>query len=248
MRIVIVEDETAAAVNLTSLLNRMFPYMNVAAQLESVTETVEWLSRNETPDLMFMDIHLADGSAFTVFSLTEVKCPVIFTTAYDSYALEAFRVNSIDYLLKPIKEEDLARAVDKLNTLTGTGDYLSRIGEMVAAQKKTQALLVYVKDRIVPQKIDEIAYLYSSNENVVLCTRKGESFQFDKTLDWACAQLPADDFFRANRQFIIARDAIEDISIWFGGRLSVNMSVAVPERIIISKAKAAEFKRWLAGM
>ena len=248
MRVVIVEDETAAAVNLTSLLNKMFPYMNVVAQLESVTETVEWLAQSEMPDLMFMDIHLADGSAFTVFTMTEVTCPVIFTTAYDSYALEAFRVNSIDYLLKPIKEEDLARAVEKLNTLTVAGGYFSRVGELISAQKKKQAFLIYDKDRIVPQKTEDIAYLYSSNETVILGTVKGESFQFDKTLEWASSQLPVDDFFRANRQFIIARDAIDDISIWFGGRLSVNLTVPVPEKVIVSKAKVAEFKRWLIGL
>lgn len=147
MRVVIVEDETAAAVNLVSLLRQTFPRMEVVAQLESVTDTVEWFSENEAPELVFMDIHLADGSAFSVFEKAEITCPVVFTTAYDQYALDAFRVNSIDYLLKPIKESDLRRAVEKLEHLTraGMGEYSRRIGELVRSQRGAQAFLVYVQ-------------------------------------------------------------------------------------------------------
>lgn len=250
MRVVIVEDETAAAVNLASLLRQTFPRMEVVAQLESVTDTVEWFSENEAPELVFMDIHLADGSAFLVFEKTEITCPVVFTTAYDQYALDAFRVNSIDYLLKPIKESDLRRAVEKLEHLTraGRGEYSRRIGEMVRSQRGAQAFLVYVKDRIIPLKTEDIAYLYSSNEKVAVCTLKGERFPFDRTLDAVMAQLPEEGFFRANRQFVISREAIEDISVWFGNRLSVNLSVEVPEKVVISKARVPEFKRWISGI
>lgn len=250
MKVVIIEDETAAALNLASLLKQMFPFMDVVTQLESVTETVEWFSTHPEPDLAFMDIHLADGSAFSIFDKTEVKCPIIFTTAYDQYALEAFRVNSIDYLLKPIKEADLRRAVGKLESLSGGGidEYARRIEQLVRGHKRAQALLVYVKDRIVPLKPEDIAYLYSSNEKVSLCTMKGDVFPFDKTLEAVMAQLPANDFFRANRQFIISREAIDDISLWFGNKLSVNLTVAVPEKVVISKARVPEFKRWLAGI
>ena len=196
MRVVIV----AAAVNLVSLLRQTFPRMEVVAQLESVTDTVEWFSENEAPELVFMDIHLADGSAFSVFEKAEITCPVVFTTAYDQYALDAFRVNSIDYLLKPIKESDLRRAVEKLEHLTraGMGEYSRRIGELVRSQRGAQAFLVYVKDRIIPLKTEDIAYLYSSNEKVAVCTLKGEHFPFDRTLDAVMAQLPEEGFFRAN--------------------------------------------------
>ena len=248
MRVVIVEDETAAAVNLVSLLRQTFPRMEVVAQLESVTDTVEWFSENEAPELVFMDIHLADGSAFSVFEKAEITCPVVFTTAYDQYALDAFRVNSIDYLLKPIKESDLRRAVEKLEHLTraGMGEYSRRIGELVRSQRGAQAFLVYVKDRIIPLKTEDIAYLYSSNEKVAVCTLKGEHFPFDRTLDAVMAQLPEEGFFRANRQFVISREAIADISVWFGNRLSVNLSVEVPEKVVISKARVPEFKRWIS--
>lgn len=250
MDVIIIEDETAAAMNLASMLKQLFPFMNVVAQLESVTETVEWFSTHETPDIAFMDIHLADGSAFSIFDKCTVNCPIIFTTAYDQYALEAFRVNSIDYLLKPIKESDLHRAVGKFQNLSGAAisQYALRIEELVRGRRSAQALLVFVKDRIVPLRPEDIAYLYSSNEKISLCTLKGEVFPFDRTLEAAMAQLPGNDFFRANRQFIVSRQAIEDISLWFGNKLSVNLSVAVPERVVISKARVPEFKRWLAGV
>ena len=157
---------------------------------------------------------------------------------------------SIDYLLKPIKESDLRRAVEKLEHLTraGMGEYSRRIGELVRSQRGAQAFLVYVKDRIIPLKTEDIAYLYSSNEKVAVCTLKGEHFPFDRTLDAVMAQLPEEGFFRANRQFVISREAIADISVWFGNRLSVNLSVEVPEKVVISKARVPEFKRWISGI
>lgn len=250
MRVVIIEDETAAAAVLASLLRENFPYMHIVAQLESVADTVEWFAAGGDPELAFMDIHLADGSAFSVFDRTEINCPIIFTTAYDQYALEAFRVNSIDYLLKPIKAADLRRAVEKLGNLAGNAvkEYMGRVGEMVEARRGTQAFLIYVKDRIVPLKTAEIAYLYSSNERVSIGTLKGEVYPFDKTLEASLALLPDEGFFRANRQFIVSREAIEDVVLWFGSKLSVNLSVETPERVVVSKARVPEFKRWLAGI
>lgn len=249
MKVIVVEDETAAAVNLMSMLRQTFPDMEVVAQLESVTETVEWLDENETPDLMFLDIHLADGSAFSIFEKTEVACPVIFTTAYDQYALEAFHVNSIDYLLKPIKEEDLRRAVEKLERLSQTAqrDYVRRVGDAMQ-QRGAQAFLVHVRDRIIPLRRERIAYFYSSNEKVTIGTLDGEQFPFDRTLEAVMPLLPEGEFFRANRQFIVAREAIGDITVWFGNRLSVNLTVETPEKVVVSKARVPEFKRWIQGI
>lgn len=250
MKVIIIEDETAAALNLQSMLGSMFPQMEVVAQLESVTESVEWFECNDSPDLIFMDIHLADGSAFTIFEKTEIKAPVIFTTAYDQYALEAFKVSSIDYLLKPIKVTDMRRAVEKLESLSRTAitEYSGRIREAVRIHRGAQAFLVQVKDRIIPLKTDDIAYCYSSNEKVTVCTLKGDTLPLDKTLETMIAQLPGNDFFRANRQFIISRQAIRDISVWFGNRLSLNLSVEVPEKVVISKARVPEFKKWISGI
>ncbi len=250
MKTVIIEDETAAAANLASLLRSTFPGMEIVAQLESVDDTVEWFGSHDAPDLVFMDIHLADGSAFSIFDRTEIECPVIFTTAYDQYALEAFKVNSIDYLLKPVKEADLRRAVGKLENLSrqAAGEFGARVGAMIRSQRAAQALLVHVRDRIIPLRPEDVAYFYSTNEKVTACTLKGERFPVDKTLDAVLAILPEKDFFRANRQFIVSREAILDISLWFGNRLSLNLSVEIPEKIVVSKARVPDFKRWLSGL
>ena len=223
---------------------------HVEGPLANIQESVEWLRTHPTPDLILADIRLSDGLSFDILRQTAIPSPIIFTTAYDEYAIQAFKYNSFDYLLKPIKESDLRRAVEKLEHLTraGMGEYSRRIGELVRSQRGAQAFLVYVKDRIIPLKTEDIAYLYSSNEKVAVCTLKGEHFPFDRTLDAVMAQLPEEGFFRANRQFVISREAIADISVWFGNRLSVNLSVEVPEKVVISKARVPEFKRWISGI
>lgn len=151
MKALIIEDETAAALNLAAVLRQVAPGVEVVATLESVAESVEWLRANPQPDLLFMDIHLADGDSFRIFKSVEVTAPVVFTTAYDQYALEAFKVNSIDYLLKPINADDVRRALEKLRRLTSGErlDYGSRVRTMAARQSE-EVFLVHVRDRIIP--------------------------------------------------------------------------------------------------
>ncbi len=251
MKVLIIEDETAAATNLRSLLSHNFPQMEIETICESIVESVEWIRNNPSPDLIFMDIHLADGNAFKIFERTEILCPIIFTTAYDQYALQAFRVNSIDYLLKPIKSDDLQRAVTKFERLSGTErtEYTAKVNDMAQRQseQQTQNFLIHIKDKIVPLPTEEIAFFYTSQERLSVCTISGEEFPMGGSLETIMGRLSEEEFFRANRQFIIARRAITDISIWFGSRLSVNLSVAIPEKIIISKARVPEFKTWLTG-
>lgn len=253
-RVVIVEDETAAAVNLQAVLRKLAPEAEVAAVLESVQESVAWFGSHPMPDLVFMDIHLADGDSFRIFERVEVTAPVIFTTAYDRYALEAFRVNSIDYLLKPISETDVERALGKLRRLTGfeRKDYGDRVRTLAAARRpaaqEQQAFLVHVRDKLIPLKREEIAYCYTRDERVTACDMQGRTYQLDKTLETLQAILPEADFFRANRQFIVSRRAVAEISVWFGSRLTLSLAVAVPERIVISKARVPEFKRWLTAV
>ena len=246
MRAVIIEDETAASRNLKVLLATSHPEIDVVATLESVAESVEWFESNEAPDLVFMDIHLADGNAFRIFDRVAISSPIIFTTAYDQYALEAFKVNSIDYVLKPIKQEELERAIGKFTSLTQSalGDYSRRVSQMVE-QSRSKTLLAHVKDKIIPIGEEEIAFFYTSNEQVTLTTIEGKCYPIDGTLESLIGEFAGGSFFRANRQFIIARRAIKDISVWFGSRLAVNLTVATPERIIVSKARASEFKTWL---
>lgn len=249
MRAIIIEDETAAARNLQVLLGELYPQMEVVATLESVGESCEWFAANAMPDLVFLDIHLADGNAFRIFDTTTISCPIIFTTAYDQYALEAFRVNSIDYILKPLKRSDLERAVGKFLTLTSPqrNDYTRRVDSMVAERRRHTTLLVQVKDRIVPLGEEQIAFFHTSEEKVSVTSLEGKSYPTEGTLESIYGRLSEEDFFRANRQFIISRKAIKDISVWFGSRLAVNLSVPTPERIIISKARTSEFKNWLAA-
>ncbi len=250
MDIVVVEDETAATVNLLSMLKEACPQCRVSATLESVSDTVEWLTTNPAPDLIFMDIHLADGDAFRIFDNVEVVSPVVFTTAYDEYALEAFSVNSIDYLLKPIKPSDLRRAIDKFSRLTGNtlDSYKVRIRTLSETTARPPlTFLVHLRDKLIPVRAEEVAYFHTADEKVTLCTLKGELYRYDKTLEAVMAHLPEEDFFRANRQFIVSRGAVSDVSVWFGSRLNLNLKVQAPERIIISKARVPVFKQWLGG-
>ena len=249
MKALLIEDETAAARNLAAVLREVAPGVQIVATLESVAESIEWLSSNPQPDLLFMDIHLADGDSFRIFGAVEVTAPVIFTTAYDRYALEAFKVSSIDYLLKPINADDVRRALEKLRRLTSGErlDYGSRVRSL-AAQRQEEVFLVRVRDRIIPLQRDRIAYCYTSNEKVTACGFDGETYPLDKTLEALQALLPEHDFFRANRQFIVARRAVKEIVVWFGSRLALHLTLETPERIIISKARVPEFKAWLRAV
>ncbi len=247
MKAVIIEDETAAEVNLRALLAGVCPEVHVAASLESVTDSVKWLRENPAPDLIFMDIHLADGEAFRIFDHVQVASPIIFTTAYDRYALEAFKVNSIDYILKPIKAEELARALEKLRLLSGSDriQYARHVAAIARDRNAKRTFLVHVRDKIVPLEASEIAFCYTFNEKVSAYTCDGRQMPLEGSLDSVMSQLPESDFFRANRQFIVSRQGIKDISVWFGSRLSLNMHIAVPERIVVSKARVPELKRWI---
>ena len=249
MKTLIIEDETAAAVNLRALLSEVEPSIEVIGVLESVAESVDYLRSNPSPELIFMDIHLADGDSFNIFKHVDINCPIIFTTAYDQYALEAFKVNSIDYLLKPIAKEDLRRALEKLRRLSAPEreSIIERTNAMAAEPRQMQqnVFLVQVRDRIRPLKAEDVAFFYTANEKVSAVTYDGTYHIIDRTLESLQASLPEQEFFRANRQFIIARKAVKDITIWFGSRLSLNLSVALPEKIIIPKARVPEFKQWL---
>jgi two-component system, LytTR family, response regulator LytT len=249
MRVLIIEDETAAARNLKTLLKSELPSVGEMVVLDSVTSSVEWLKTNDAPDVIFMDIHLADGDAFNIFDQVEVASPVIFTTAYDRYALEAFRVNSIDYLLKPIQPGDLHRSLEKLRRLTGQDlqDYLLRTAGSMHKDNSIKNFLIPLRDKIFPLPVGDIAFCHTEGEKVSAYTFDGKHYPLDKSLDMLSVLLPGNDFYRANRQFIVSRKAIRDLSVWYGNRLLVNINIAAPEKIIISKNKTPEFKKWLAG-
>jgi two-component system LytT family response regulator len=250
MKAVIIEDEVVAAQALASLLEELYPGTIVLATLQSVDDSVEWLRTHPAPDLLFMDIHLSDDSSFAIFDKAPVTCPVIFTTAYDKYALRAFEVNSIDYLLKPIHPDHLRRAMEKFRNLSGANvdsSALSALFERIRKEKAVykSCLLVSDKDKLVPLAVKDIAYIYIDIKAVVAVTFDTRRHYLTPSLDELMEQLEPAAFYRANRQYIVARAAVKDVSTWFGNKLAVNLTVPIPEKIYVSKARAKEFKEWL---
>ena len=204
--------------NLKAVMQEVDTDFEIVGEVDSIFDGVEWFRTHPMPELVFMDIHLADGSAFDICAQVDITCPIIFTTAYDEYALRAFKVNSVAYLLKPISRTDLQEAMHKLELLGGQpkAEKQPDLSEIIRSLKKEES---YKTHFLVPVK-------------------------GDKLLDELAELLNPHDFFRANRQFIVSRKAVSDISLWFNGRLAINLKVPVPEKIIISKAKASELKDW----
>lgn len=251
MRALIIEDEILAAKHLQHVLNEVGG-IEVIGVLESISETIEWFKINQQPELLFMDIHLADGSAFEIFKHIIVTCPIIFTTAYDEYALKAFKVNSIDYLLKPIDTDNVKNALKKLDSLSYSNSINSNIKNLIdifklASAYKSHFLIPLKGDKLFPVQTSQIACFYIDASLVKVRTFDDKTFTFEYTLDELTDMLNPADFFRANRQFIISRSSIKDIDFWFNSRLSVNLKVSVPEKILISKARVPDFKSWFAG-
>ena len=252
MKTVIIEDEQLAVRNLETILKELGGFKILAA-IDSIEEAVEWFSCHSQPDIVFMDIHLADGSAFEIFKKVSITSPIIFTTAYDEYALKAFKVNSVDYLLKPIDNEYVRKAMEKLKTLVPERDEKSGIQELIALYKKgpaykTHFLVPSKGDKLVPLQSADIAYVFLDASLVRAFTYGDKGYVLDLTLDELTKMLDPQLFFRANRQFIIARNAIKDIDLWFNSRLSVNLKVQVSEKILVSKARIPEFKGWFGGV
>ena len=248
MKALIIEDEVMAAKALQRLIGEVSPSMEIVGVLESIEESVEWLEQKPMPDLMFMDIHLADGSSFAIFEKVNITCPVIFTTAYDEYALKAFEVNSIDYLLKPISKEALERALAKYYALSEKRVNANQIDKLLSqlGEKKRyrSCFLLPERDKLVPLPVSSIVYIYIDAKTVKIITTGGKVYYMNHTLDDIMSELDPLVFFRANRQFIVSRDSIKDVSVWFGNKLAINLNVEVPEKIIVSKARVGEFKAW----
>lgn len=255
MKVLIIEDETAASENLIAMLQEIDPTIEVAHVLESVQQTVRWLDSNPAPDLIFMDIHLSDGSAFSLFDQMDVHTPIVFTTAYDQYALDAFAVNSIDYLLKPIKTAELVRALDKFKRWSNVDmmQYLERMMKLNAHGDKgseevfQNSLLVPVRDKLVPVNLADVVCFYSSDRRTQVILKDKRTLIYNKSLESIISKLDPTRFFRANKQYIVAKDYVNEIVIWFDSRLLLNLPVEMPEPVFVSKNKAAEFKNWMTS-
>lgn len=251
MNALIIEDEILASRHLKQILNEV-GNINVVDTLESIAETIEWFSGNPQPDLIFMDIHLADGIAFEIFNHVNISCPVIFTTAYDEYALRAFKVNSVDYLLKPVEASDIQAALKKLKTLSGKDvmqDTLAGLMDFFRRGQKyrTHFLMPAKGDKLMPVRVSDLACFCIDTGIVKAVTFDNRIFRIENTLDEISDMLDPDDFFRANRQYIISREAVKDVDLWFNGRLSLNLIVGTPEKVVLSKARVPEFKSWFSG-
>ena len=253
MKAVIVEDEIVAAKNLQHMIAQVNTGIEIIAVLESIEESVEWFSANPNPDLVFMDIHLSDGSSFSIFEKVKIHAPIIFTTAYNEYALKAFEVNSIDYLLKPINIKNLERAIEKLSRLGGTKpNHDDAIANMLSMFQKEKTVyksnfLIPHKDKFIPLSVNDIAYIYSENRIAKIVTLDNRTYYEQNSLDEMQRQIDPSKFFRANRQYIISHKAIKDIAVWFDSKISVNLVVDIPEKIIVSRMRVTEFKDWYSG-
>lgn len=249
MRVIIIEDEIAAYANLKNILFQIDSQIEILANLDTVTSAVNWLKSNPSPDIIFMDVQLADGLAFNIFDCVDVKVPIIFTTAYDEYAINAFSFNSIDYILKPITKEPVVKALEKWNGLTTKPDTTQALHDLASSffkDRKPQNILIQVKDKLIPVKLNSISFFYNTEGVTEVSLISGETYKIDRSLDSIFSNLDKNLFYRANRQFIIAREFIKEITIWFDNRLLITLNTETPETILLSKNRAAEFKKWIS--
>ncbi len=249
MKTIIIEDEAFAADALENMLLKIRPQAEVLAKLESIEESVEWFQKNQFPDLVLCDIHLSDGSSFEIFKQVEVKSPVIFTTAYNEYAIEAFKVNSVDYLLKPIKKEDLEQAIKKYEGLkqNSLSRELQNIQNLISTSASSKKSRFMVKSGQVIKTIpsEEVAYFLAEEGVVLLVNFEGSRFVINYTLDQLEQQLDEKIFFRANRQIIVNINAVKEANPYFKGRLHLTVEPRLKDDQIISSSKASAFKDWL---
>lgn len=248
MKVIIIEDEAAAFNNMVKILKQIDPTIEILANFDTVTESVLWFRSNPMPDLIFMDIQLADGSSFNIFDCVNIEAPVIFTTAYDEYAVDAFQVNSVDYLLKPITLENTRKAIEKLNRIKQISfeKLIGRFNVDFRQKEYNRRILVPVKDKILSVDTDMIAYFYNTDGITEIIDINKTKYRIDKSLDSIIMKLDPAQFIRANRQYIVSKSAIKDVTIWFDSRLLVNMIIDTPEQIFVSKNRACEFKNWYA--
>jgi two-component system LytT family response regulator len=254
LRVLIIEDEPANARNLEFMLQEANPDSIVVAILAGVDESVAWLrQQGDTCDLIFMDIRLNDGLSFEIFDKVTVAQPVIFVTAYDNYALQAFKTNGIDYILKPYDEEEVKQALQKYSRLQGSGKsmvYPEQMNLLLQSMQQgtpvyKQSFLVHFREKLLPLEAARIAWFYTAHELVYACTTDNKQYPIEYTLEQLQQQLNPHQFFRANRQCIIQRSAVQEIDLYFNGRLYLKLQPEPAEKVLISKARVPEFKAWM---
>ena len=246
MKTLIIEDELRAREHMIHLLLDNFPSVEVVGAVGSIKDSIAWLGAHEAPDVIFMDVELSDGSSFDIFTQIDVPSPVVMTTAYDQYAVQAFEVNALDYLLKPINLKDLQRAIARITS----GEAVKPSNEVVRNlinQVRKEKFLIRLNDRIVPVRTTDIAYFYSEDKNSFLVTRSGSSYVLDESLDALAGSLDPAEFFRISRSCIISESVIDSVSKLMGGRLRISVRRDIPANtdFTVSRARVDDFLSWL---
>lgn len=251
-KVLIIEDEKPAADWLKQLILKFDSQITVLAIIDSVAGAEEWFQQHRAPDLVFMDIQLADGLSFEIFERVKVPCPVIFTTAYEEYAIKAFKVNSIDYLLKPIAWSELETAMQKFGKQFQnapevpmvTTELLDKVREMLRKQYKTR-FIIKVGEHLKSIPVEEIMFFYSLDKATFLCTNDFRNYLVDYSLDRISEMVDEQRFFRINRKYIISNQSMADIVVYSNSRLKIKLKKPDEEPIIVSRDKVQDFKEWL---
>ncbi len=251
MNVLIIEDEPQAAQRIETLIRRLMPGVEVLDCIDSVSKSVEWIKGHPSPDLIFMDIQLADGTSFQIFEQCAVKSPVIFTTAYDEYALRAFKVNSIDYILKPVDEEELKSALKKYRGLVAGGtpvtialESIEQAIQMLTKKYKTR-FVIKIGEHLKAVEVIDILFFQSIEKATYCQTRDGRRNILDFTLDELEEVLDPGQFFRINRKYIVSAAAILDIVSYSNSRLRLNLKNSADKEIIVARERVQEFREWL---
>jgi len=249
--VLILEDEEPAAKRLQKLLTETTEEVEVLAVLDSISAAREWLTNNKAPQLMLVDIHLADGISFELFKQVDISCPIIFTTAYDEYALQAFKLNSIDYLLKPVKKDELQLALKKYSTINAKQqlniDQLLLAMAQNPADKYRQRFVIRYGEHIKTIETKDASYFYTEARANFLVTQEGKRYVIDFNLDQLEQMLNPAHFYRINRQFIISIHSIDEMVTWTKGRVMIKLKPSTKLETIVSTERSADFKKWLAG-
>ncbi len=249
MNILIVEDEPAAVRRLEKLLQECEPDAAIVGRLSSIEAAVEWFAAQPQPDLVLMDIHLADGSSFEIFEKAVVRAPVIFVTAYDEYALKAFKVNAIDYLLKPVKQAELEEAIARVRVKTAPRKEEEMINRLADAGliKAPRRVLVKMGQSIKLVELDQVAYFYSRDKITFAVMPGKQRYPLDQSLDQIEQMLDPAHFFRINRQFLVKLEAIDEMVVYSKSRIKLKLNPPTEEEAIVSKERSPEFRKWLVG-
>lgn len=254
MKVLIVEDEDFAVKKLQKTLKAVDPNAEILGVTDSIMTTVSWLQQNEKPDLILMDIELADGQSFEIFNLTEVSCPVVFTTSYDEFALKAFKVSSIDYLLKPVQKEDLDKALQKLRNLTSVqrksddinmDRIIKQLQQNLQPKEYRKRFLVKHGQKLVSIDVGDIRYFFSDGRLNFFRTADNKKFVLDYTMDELVDMLDPSIFFRISRSFYVSIGSIEKIDDYFGNRLILQLRPEVEKEAVVSREKVMDFKKWM---